>query len=115
MDLPIPILPDPQRPSGPGQPRIAAAAGRWDGGEHMAGLWIDLMDAILGDLKEVLSVECCSCMGGDIDRALHLSARRIESVQLVSRSKPDVLAVIANSVHAVSSREGTILSDDFSV
>ena len=91
MDLPVPILPHPERPFGPGEPRVAAAAGRRDRGEHAAGLRIDLLDAILGDLKQVLAVEGRSGMRGDIDRAQRLAARRIEGVQLVAGGKPDVL------------------------
>ena len=72
MDLPVPILPDPERPFGPGEPRVAAAAGRRDRGEHAAGVRIDLLDAILGDLKQVLAVEGRSGMRGDIDRAQRL-------------------------------------------
>jgi hypothetical protein len=44
------------------------------------------MDAIFGDLKQVLAVECRSCMRSDINRAQHFPARRIEGVQLVSES-----------------------------
>jgi hypothetical protein len=67
MDLAIPILPDPQRTFGPREPRVAATARRWDGAEHTAGLWIDLMDAILSNLKKVLPVECSSRMRSDIN------------------------------------------------
>src|SRR5580658_31325 len=66
MDLPLPVLPDPERPFGPGEPRVTAAAGRRDRGEHMAGLRIDLLDAILGDLKQMLTVKGRSGMRGDI-------------------------------------------------
>src|SRR4030081_1381087 len=45
MDLPVLILPHPERPFGPGEPRVFAA-GRRDRGEHTAGVWIDLLDAI---------------------------------------------------------------------
>src|SRR6185436_3266953 len=40
MDLPVPILPHPERPFGPREPRVTAAAGRRDRGEHTAGLQI---------------------------------------------------------------------------
>ena len=56
VDLPVPILPDPERPFGPREPG-AAAARRRDRGEHTAGLRIDLLDATLGDLKQVVAVE----------------------------------------------------------
>src|SRR5262249_39705934 len=50
VDLPLPILPDPERSFGPREPRVGAATGRRDRGEHAAALRIDLVDAILGDL-----------------------------------------------------------------
>jgi hypothetical protein len=50
MDLSISILPDPERPFGPREPRVAAA-GRRDRSEHTAGLRVDLLDATLGELK----------------------------------------------------------------
>jgi len=45
-------------------------------------LGIDLLDAILGDLKQVLAVEGRSGMRGDIDRAHRLPACRIEAFSL---------------------------------
>jgi hypothetical protein len=46
----------------------------------------------------VFAIESRSCMRRDIYRSHHLSARRIEGIQLVARCKPDVLTVIANSM-----------------
>src|SRR5580765_5772665 len=88
MDLPVPIVPHPECPFGPREPRVAAAPGRRDRGEHTAGLRIDLLDAILGELIQVVAVEGRAGMRGDVDRAQHLPARRIESIQLVPGSKP---------------------------
>src|SRR5262245_7874445 len=113
MDLPVPILPHPERPFGPREPRVAAAAGRGDRGEHPAGLRVDLLDAILGELIKVLAVEGRSCMPGDIDRAHRPSARRIKGVQLVSGRKPDVPAVMGDPMHLLDTRKGSILTDDF--
>src|SRR6516162_4983919 len=113
MDLPVPIPPHPERPFGPREPRVIAAAGRRDRGEHTATLRIDLLDAILGDLKQVLAVEGRSSMCRDIDRAHRLPARRIEGVELVPRSKPDVLTVKGHSMHVVDIREGSIFTCDF--
>src|SRR3546814_15194432 len=90
MDLAIPVLPHPERLFGPGEPRVAAAAGRRNGGEHTTGLRIDLLDAILGELKQVLAVEGRSGMRGDVDRAQRLPDRRVEGVQLVAGSKPEI-------------------------
>src|SRR5882762_5540974 len=112
MDGPASIMPDPERSFGPRKPRVTAASGRRDGGEHTAGLRIDLLDAILGELKQVLAVEGRSRMRGDLDGAQRLPARRIEGDQLVSSSKPDVLTVIRDSMHAVGARKGSILTDD---
>src|SRR5207237_6775581 len=111
MDLPV--LPHPERPFGPREPRDTAAAGRRDCGEHSAGLRIDLLDAILGELKQVLTVEGRSCMPGDIDRAHHLPARRIERIQLVSGRKPDVLTIEGDAMYAVDTRKGSIFTGDF--
>ena len=113
MDLAVPILAHPERPFGPGEPGVAAAAGRRDRGEHAAGLRIDLLDAILGDLKQVLAVEGRSGMRGDIDRAQRLAARRIEGVQPVAGGEPDVLAVIGDAMHLVDTRKGPVFAEDF--
>ena len=115
MDLPIPILPDPERPFGPREPRVTATAGRGDGGEHTASLWINLLDAILGNLKQVLAVECRSCVRGDIDRAHCLAASRIEGIQRVSSGKLDVQTVIRDSMYVVAAWKRTIFTNDFGV
>ncbi len=114
IDLPVPILPYPERPFGPRESRVTAAAWRRDRREHSAGLRIDLLDAILGDLKQVLSVEGRSCVRGDINRAHCLATRRIEGVQLFSRSKPDVLTVKGDSMHVADTRKRSIFAEDFS-
>src|SRR5215510_2939012 len=113
MDLAVPMLAHPERPFGPRQPRVTAAAGRRDRGHHTAGLRIDFLDAILGDLKQVLAVEGRSRMRGDIDRAHHRSARRIEGVQPVSGRKPDVPTVKRDPMDLVGIRKGSILAEDF--
>ena len=79
----------------------------------MAGLGIDLLDAILGDLKQVLAVEGRSGMRGDIDRARHRPARRIEGVQLVAGRKPHLLTVKGDPVDARGARKGSIFPEDF--
>jgi hypothetical protein len=73
------------------------------------------MDPILGNLKKVLPIECSSRVRSDIKRALHLPTRRIERVQLVPRSEPDVLPVIRDTINSVGTREGAILADDFGI
>ena len=112
MDLPVPILSDPERAFGPRKPRVAAAPWRRDRGDHAAGLRIDLLDAILGELKQVLPVEGCSCMRGDIDRAHRFPARRVDRGQLVSGSKPDVLTVIRDSTDVVDPGKGAKFTND---
>src|SRR5262249_49788417 len=113
MDFSLAILPDPERPFGPGEPRVAAAAERGNGGEHAAGRRVDLLDAILGDLKQVLAVEGRSGMRRDIDRARHRAVRRIEGVELVAGCEPDMPTVVGHPMHLVDAREGAILAEDF--
>src|SRR5262245_27621116 len=50
MDHPGAVLTDPQRPFAPREPGVTAVAGRRDRGDHVAGLWIDLVNAPFGDL-----------------------------------------------------------------
>jgi hypothetical protein len=113
MDLSVAIVAHPERPFSPREPRVTAAAGCGDRGKHTAGLRIDLLDAILGELKQVLAVKGGSSMRGDTDRALRLSGRRIEGVQSVSRSKPDLLAVVRDPMHMVDTGKRSVLTDDF--
>ena len=113
MDLPLPILAHPQRPFGPRESRVTAAARRRYRGEHAAGFRIDLLDAILDDLKQVLAVEGGSCMRRDIDRAQYLPARSVDGVQLVSGREPDVLTVIGHAMHVVDTRKRSVLTNDF--
>src|SRR5262244_3936497 len=61
----------------------------------------------------MLPVESGACTRSDIDRAEHLPVRRIEGVQLISGSKPDMLTVIRDSMDVIDTRKGTILSYDF--
>src|SRR5205823_2273461 len=109
----LPMLPHPKCSFGPRESGVTTAAGRRDRREHTAGLRVDLLDPILGDLKQVPAVEGRSGMPRDIDRAHRLPARGIEGVQLVSGRKPDVLTVIGDPTHAVGTWKGSIFTEDF--
>src|SRR5271165_481139 len=113
IDLPLLIVGYPQRPFGPGQTRVTAAGGRRDRCQHFAGIRIDLLDAIIGDLIQVSAVKGRSGMCGDINRAQYFPANRIKSVQLVFDGNPDLLTVIGDPIHPRDAREGSILTDDF--
>src|SRR6516225_8568485 len=113
MNFSRPILADPERAFGPGEAGVTAAAGGRDRGEHAAGPGVDLLDAIFGNLKQMLAVKRRSGTGCDIDLTHRLSARGVERVQLVARRKPDVLSVIGDAIHALDARKGTVLSDNF--
>src|SRR5262245_37071345 len=113
MDPPAPVLPNPERAFGPRKPRVATAAGRRKRREHAPCLGIDLLDAVLGDLEQVLAVESRSGVRGDIDRAHGLSALRIEGVELVTGREPDVPTVERHAMHLVGTRKGAILTEDF--
>jgi hypothetical protein len=113
VDLAALMLSHPECPFGPGKTRVTATTRRRDRREHTASLRVDLLDAIPGNLKQVLAVEGRSCMRGDINRAQHLSAHRIEGVQLVSGSKPDMLTVKRNPMDVVGTRKGTVFTENF--
>ena len=112
MDLPVPILSHPERPFGPRESRVATAAGCRDRGEHTARFRIDLLNAILGELKQVLAIECRSGMPRDIERAPHFPTHRIERLQGFSRGKPYVLTIIGDAMHVVDAWKGPILAND---
>ena len=100
-------------PSSPTQVRSRDRRRARDRGKHTSGFRIDLLDAILSDLKQVFPIECCPGMRRDIDRAYSFAGRRIEGMQLVPGRKPDTLAVISDSMHLVSPWKGTIFTDYF--
>jgi hypothetical protein len=113
INLPVAILPHPECPFSPRKPRIAPAARRWDRGQDMTGVRIDLLDPVHGDLKQVATVEGCSRVRGDVDRAHRLPTAGIEGLQLVSGSKPDVPAVKRDPVDVVSIAKRSVLTEDF--
>jgi len=71
MDLPASVLPHPERPFRPCEPRVTAATRRRDRREHTACRRIDLLNAILGDLIQVLAVEAVpACAATSIERTV---------------------------------------------
>src|SRR6185312_5562815 len=112
MDLPLSILPYPERPFGPRQPRVTAAAGRRNRRQHTTRVRIDFLNAILSQLKQVLAIERGSGVRTDIDRALGLPARWVERVQLVAGREPDVLAVERHPIDVFDARERSVLAED---
>src|SRR5262249_34250259 len=114
MDLAVAIVSDPERPFGPREPRVATMTGRRDRVEHLASRRVDLLDAIVSQLKEMPSVERGSRVRGDVDRLEHCPACRIEGAQPVAGGKTDALTVIRHSTHIRDTRKGAILSNDFS-
>src|SRR5262245_46141572 len=114
MDLPLAVLADPECALGPRESRVASAAARGGNrGEHAAGFRIDLLNAIVGELKQVPAVERRAGMRGDIDRAQRVSACRIEGVQSVSSRIPHVLTVERDATDVVDTRKGSVFADDF--
>jgi hypothetical protein len=71
------------------------------------------VNAILGDLKQVLAIEGRASMGGDVDRAYRLAGHGIEGVQLVAGRKPDVLTVKRHAINPVGIGKRTIFAEDF--
>jgi hypothetical protein len=52
-------------------------AGCRDRGKHTSAFWIDFLDAILGDLKEMLAIKRCSRVRGNVDGTCGISTRGI--------------------------------------
>src|SRR3974390_110407 len=89
MDLAFAMLPNPERSFCPRHSR-GAAFGCRDGRNYSAGIRIDFLDAIPGDLVQVLAVEGGSRMRGDIERAYHFPARRLDRVHRGATRVPDI-------------------------
>src|SRR6185312_957958 len=112
MDPATPILSDPERSLRPCEPGISTPARCGDGGQHAAGLRVDLVDPVLGNLKEVLAVKGRSRMRRDIDRSQHRSALGVDGFQLLAVRDPNIAAVVGDSVDAGGALERSILFDD---
>jgi hypothetical protein len=67
MNLTAAVLPHPQRPFAPRETRVTAAARCRNRREHTPGLRVDLLNAIVGELKQVLAIEGGPRMRGDVD------------------------------------------------
>src|SRR5262245_39410521 len=78
MGLAVTILPDPERSFRPREPGVTTGAWRRDGAEHAAGPQFDLLNAIFGELVQVLAIEGRASMRGNVDCAHGLPAGRIE-------------------------------------
>jgi hypothetical protein len=80
----LPREPDDRAPADPARRitilAVTAAARRRDRREHTAGFRIDPLDAILGDLKQVLAVEGRSCVRGDIRSVFPLAGSKAFSL-----------------------------------
>src|SRR6185437_6912338 len=110
MDQAGPVRADPERAFGPGEPGVAATGRRRGGGEPAVRFWIDLLNAILGDLKQVFSVEGGARMRSNIDRAHRRPGRRIKCAQFVSGGKPDILTVVGDAMDAIRARKRAVFA-----
>src|SRR5205085_9763617 len=114
VDLAIAVLPHPQATLGPRKPRVAAITRRRDRCDDVAGSRIDLVDARLGDLVEVLAVERGARVAGAVERARGLAALGIERNQLRAGRGPHAVPVMADAVDALGAGERSVLAHDLS-
>ena len=112
MDLAPSMLPDPERPLRPREPRISAITRRGDGGDHAAGHRLDLHDARFGDLIQMRSIERRARVRRDVDRADHLAALGVEGDQPVAGGEPDALTIEGDAAHIGHVREWPVLAND---
>lgn len=110
IDFALAVVPDPERTFGPGQARVAALAGRWDGGENRTAPGIELVNLGIGDLVDVLAIERRACMAGDAEGALGPSGRGVKAQQVLTCGKPDVLSVVGDAGDLVELGKRTILT-----
>lgn len=113
MDFAVVILPHPERTFTPRQTRVAIFAGRRDRGKHTASFRINLLDAPVGDLKQVPAVERRSSIRRDLKRSFDLSAFRIEAIEFLAGGEPNGLAIVRKPMHSLRAREWTIFTNDF--
>src|ERR1700758_626786 len=111
IDLPVFVLRYPETPFCPSHTG-ATAGGRLDRGDHLTGLWIDLLDAIVTDLIQVLAVESRARMCADIKRACSFPSRWVERLQIVAGCDPNLFAIKGDSVYAIDTRKGSILTNN---
>src|SRR5262249_11739153 len=111
MDLAFAMLPDPEAPFRPRHPG-GATVGCRDGSDHAAGCMIDLLDAVPGDLVQVLAIEGGSRIRRDIERTHRFPARRVDRVQCVASRDPYIGAVIADPMHMRDIWKRAVLADD---
>jgi hypothetical protein len=93
VDAAAAVLAHPQAALGPGEAGVAAAARRGDGPEHAARRGVDLVDALLGDLPQVLAVERGAGVGALVEPARRRAVGGIEGHQRGAGGGPDPLAV----------------------
>src|SRR6266542_1077650 len=111
-DLAGAILSDPERPLGPGQARVAAVGRCRDGGHDLARAGVDLLDAVVGQLPQVLAVESSAGVGGDRELADQRAALGIERDDALAAREPDVRAVEGHAVDLVHTGIGAVFAED---
>ncbi|MNF72070.1 hypothetical protein D3C84_540360 [compost metagenome] len=114
VNLAFLILPHPQRAFGPGQSRIAATTGGGNGRKDMSGPGIDFVDAVFGDLEQVLAIKGSAGMGGNVNRAQHLAAVRVQRIDFAIAGKPDLLAIPRDAAHMIDFGKRAVFTNDFS-
>mmetsp|Transcript_23675 Transcript_23675/g.56340 ORF Transcript_23675/g.56340 Transcript_23675/m.56340 type:complete len:258 (-) Transcript_23675:185-958(-) len=112
MDLARAVFAHPQAALGPGQARVAALAGRRNGRQHAAADRVDLVDARLGDLVEMLAVEGRARIGGLGQAAQHRAGGGVDGQQFSARGGPDAVAVVRDAGDRRHALEGPELSQD---
>ncbi|MNP61255.1 hypothetical protein D3C76_1564200 [compost metagenome] len=72
------------------------------------------MDAVVGDLEQMLAIERGAGMGSDIDRVQQLAAFRVQGVDFAVAGEPDLFAVPGDAAHMIDLGKRAIFTNDFS-
>src|SRR5262249_39181161 len=115
VDLALAILADEEEALRPRHAGVAAFARRWNRVHDAAGLGLDLVDALLGDLIEMRAVERGAGVGRDVDRGDGLAARRIERIHPRPSRIPNVLPIERHPRNILDARKRPILTNNLGI
>ncbi|MNR43546.1 hypothetical protein D3C85_1621800 [compost metagenome] len=75
---------------------------------------VDFLDTVLGDLEQVLAIECGARVGGNIQCSHGCAARRVQGEEFSGGGKPDLFTIPGHAMHIVDAFKRPIFTKDYS-